>query len=202
MKDDFSALENAMKAMKPKALSSDVKQNILAEIAKAEAEVIATSTPAAKVIPFRLWWGLTTAAAMLLVGVFIGSRFFAPVKVQTVIVKEEVKTPPATPTINPATEDETPEAVAKTNVPHDEIIRKLGPNEKFRPDEYKPTSVNTVVVNRYDEGIVKVSADKPPMRRVRLKMLDHTQYRNKHNNKEYRVTTPREKVIYLPVESL
>ena len=63
----------------------------------------------------------------------------------------------------------------------------------------EPVAVASFVVNRTDEGAVRVG-NNPPVRRVRYQFLDHVQWRNSESGVTLEVTIPREEVRLVAME--
>jgi hypothetical protein len=174
MNDDFSDLEAELERMRPCAPSSELQARLAATLdqpATSSASPVGTHRSA---FSWRTWkWvlGSTAVAAAMLLALVI-TRLPDPVG------------PTAGQTAHPA----------------NGTVAGPFPVTPASPDLYKPVSVENVLYDSHDEGLVTLD-DGAAARRVFQRYLDTYTWRNPRTNASLRWTVPRDEVRVIPVRA-
>lgn len=176
---DFSTLENQLKKLIPREISDNGKDSILAELAALEQEE--NSFIESKK---NSWWQFIRHSAALIT---IAIALFAGWQLGNSSGKKN--------------SSKNIKITMPTNA-NDVTHLPLGvPVPGRKNEEYKPVAINTRVIGRIDDGLIKVGGQ-PPMRQMRYQLIDNIKWRDEKTNRVYEVDRPRTKTIYLPVESI
>jgi len=175
MKQQLTNLEQQLKKLEPQPISNITKQLIMEEIEQLEQQAKQKTIPIQKIL-------LQIAAIVIvLLSIVIVQQKQNYNKIKNTIAQQPIKSNKNIDGIPLGTKN-----------PDGTIPR----NNK----QYQRVSTNTYLVSQQDEGIVRVSAQTAPLRKVRYKLIDQVKYQN--NNREYMVTQPREQIMYISTNSL
>jgi hypothetical protein len=172
--NDFSDIENQLKALRPAPL----RDNLVSRVERAIAEPGGEISPASEVVPpnivrpnrFRIYWtaGFGLAAAAILL----------------ILARVNVRPPERTSQITAAS----PSAALPSRAPRASI-----------PDTFVPAGATQVVYHRRDEGLLYAANFEQPVRKFRSLTRETWQWRNPTTGASLQVSYPSEQVELIPV---
>jgi hypothetical protein len=172
--NDFSDIENQLKALRPAPL----RDNLVSRVERAIAEPGGEILPASEVVPpnvvrpnrFRIYWaaGFGLAAAAILL----------------ILARVNVRPPETTSQITAAS----PSAALPSRAPRASI-----------PDTFVPAGATQVVYHRRDEGLLYAANFEQPVRKFRSLTRETWQWRNPTTGASLQVSYPSEQVELIPV---
>ena len=174
MNDDYSDLEAELKRMRPCAPSSELLTRLAATLDQPAASSASPVGTHRSVFSWRTWrWVLGSTAVAAAVALAIVTTH---------------RSVPVGPTAD------------QTAHPANGMVTAPIPATPASPDLYKPVSVENVLYDSRDEGLVTLD-DGAAARRVFQRYLDTYTWRNSRTNASLRWTIPRDEVRVIPVRT-
>ena len=191
--NDFSELENDLKALRPARPSPVLFERVEEAMTEnSRASSAADARPSAHWFqrfteaPFRFGIGLAAAAAAV---VLLIARINTdqPRNEDTEIAQ-----------LSPSSQSELP-AAPKPGGGGPSVSGRNGADRSISSNKFVPSGATQVVYNTRDEGLHFADGSKQPLRRLRYQTQETWQWRNPSTGASLRVSYPSEEVVLIPV---
>jgi hypothetical protein len=191
--NDFSELENDLKALRPARPSPVLFERVEEAMAEnCRASAAADARPSVHWLrrfteaPFRFGIGLAAAAAAVVLLI---------ARINTDQTRNEdtelAQLPPSSQTKLPA--------APKLGGGGPSVSGRSGIDRSMSSNKFVPSGATQIVYNTRDEGLQFADGSKQPLRRLRYQTQETWQWRNPSTGASLRVSYPSEEVVLIPV---